>query len=141
MTIMQVHLFLGLHLLRLHLLHFPGEHGLGLRGGVDAVRLEGMKGKTNLTNTFQRPFIEILASAQKPHLDGDDEVATVLEEELGVEGDNPGLVRLGDVSEDAVDHGDEHAVLVGVPRVLDDRHHVRPLLRHVQQVAARPDKS
>ena len=75
----------------------------------------------------------------KTNLDRDYEVAAVLEEELGVESDDPGLVGLGDVGEDAVDHRDEHAVLVGVPRVLNDGHHVSPLLRHVQQVAAGPE--
>jgi predicted xylose isomerase-like sugar epimerase len=54
-------------------------------------------------------------------------VPIVLEEEVRVEGDDAGLVGLGDVGEDAVDHADEHAVLVRVARVLDDRDDVRAL--------------
>ena len=74
----------------------------------------------------------------RSHLDGDDEVSLVLEEVVGVVGHDPGLVGLGDVGEDAVDHGHEHAVLVRVTGVLDDGHHVGALLRHVDQVAAGP---
>ena len=37
---------------------------------------------------------------------------------------------------DDVHHGDEHAVLLRVPRVLNDGDDVGPLLRHVHQVAA-----
>ncbi len=72
------------------------------------------------------------------NLDGNDEIAAVLEEELRVERDDPGLVGLGHVGEDAVDHGDEHPVLVGVARIFDDGDHVGPFLGHVQKVATRP---
>lgn len=71
-----------------------------------------------------------------PHLDGDDEVPSVLEELVRVDGDDAGLVGLRNVGEDGVDHGHEHAVLVWVARVLDDRDHVRALLGHVDEVAA-----
>ena len=47
------------------------------------------------------------------------------------------LIGLSHVGEDGVHHGHEHPVLVRVSRVLDDRHHVGPLLRHVDEVAAR----
>jgi hypothetical protein len=63
-------------------------------------------------------------------------VTTVLEEVVSVEGDDSGLVRLGNVGEDNVDHGEEHAVLVGVSGVLDDGDDVRALLGHVDQVSA-----
>jgi hypothetical protein len=48
------------------------------------------------------------------------------------------LVGLRHVGEDAVDHGDEHAVFVGVARVLDNGDDVGALLGHVDQVTSRP---
>mmetsp|Transcript_14308 Transcript_14308/g.42396 ORF Transcript_14308/g.42396 Transcript_14308/m.42396 type:complete len:282 (-) Transcript_14308:213-1058(-) len=97
-----------LELVGLQLLHLLGEDMLGGGGGVDAVGL-----------------------------DRDDRVAFVLEEERGVERDDARLVGLRDVGEDAVDHADEHPVLLRVARVLDDRDDVCALLRDVDQVAAR----
>jgi hypothetical protein len=47
-------------------------------------------------------------------LDRDNNAAADLEEEAGVETDDTGLVGLGDVGEDAVDHAYEHAVLEGM---------------------------
>merc|ERR1719350_1822053 len=105
----QRDLLLGLHLLRLHLLHLPGKHCLGLSGGVDTVGL-----------------------------DRDDKVSPILEEVLRVKSHNPGLVRLSYISKHAVNHGDQHPVLVRVPGILYDWHHVSPLLGHVEQISARP---
>ena len=48
------------------------------------------------------------------------------------------LIGLGHISEDTVHHRNQHPVLVRVPCVLDDGDNISPLLRHVQQVAARP---
>lgn len=53
-------------------------------------------------------------------LDRDDGVAAVLEEVVRVQGDDTGLIGLGDVGKDDVDHREEHAVLVRVAGVLDD---------------------
>ena len=74
--------------------------------------------------------------AKKVHLDGDDEVAAVLEEVVRVESDDTGLVGLSDIGEHDVDHADEHSVLVRMTGVLDDRNDVGSLLGHVDQVAA-----
>merc|ERR1719330_800423 len=82
---LQRDLFLWLHLLRDHLLHLAGEHGLGLRRGVDAIGL-----------------------------DGDDEVAAILEIVLSVVRHDTSLVGLSHVSENAVNHGHQHTVLVRV---------------------------
>eukprot|EP00343_Euplotes_focardii_P007106 CAMPEP_0205822690 /NCGR_PEP_ID=MMETSP0206-20130828/13622_1 /ASSEMBLY_ACC=CAM_ASM_000279 /TAXON_ID=36767 /ORGANISM="Euplotes focardii, Strain TN1" /LENGTH=268 /DNA_ID=CAMNT_0053119185 /DNA_START=18 /DNA_END=821 /DNA_ORIENTATION=+ len=99
----------GLEAVCLELLDLARKDGLGLCGGVDAVGL-----------------------------DRDDEVAAVLEEVLRVEGDDAGLVGLGDVGEHHVDHADQHAVLVGVARVLDDGDDVGALLGQVEEVPAGP---
>jgi hypothetical protein len=72
-------------------LHFFGVNGRGLGGRVNAGRL-----------------------------DGDDSMATVLEELLGVHSDDAGLIRLRNVREDHVDHRHEHPVLLGRARVLDN---------------------
>ncbi len=70
-------------------------------------------------------------------LDRNDKVAVVLQEVVRVEGDDARLVGLSNVGEDHVDHADQHAVLVGVARVLDYRNDVGALLGHVDEVAAR----
>ena len=61
---LEGHLLLRLHLFCLHLLDLSGEDDLGLGGRVDAVGL-----------------------------DGDDEVAAVLQEVGGVDGDNASLKK------------------------------------------------
>ena len=71
------------------------------------------------------------------YLDGNDSVSAILEEVLCIESDDSSLIGLSHIREDGVDHADQHAILVWVTRVLHDRHDVRPLLRDVQQIAAR----
>ena len=69
--------------------------------------------------------------------DGDNEVASVLDEVSGVETENTSLIGLGDISEDNVNHRHEHSVLLGVSSILDDGDDVSSLLGHVNQVSAR----
>lgn len=96
----------GLELLLLELLANSEENGGGSDGGVDA-----------------------------RCLDGNEEVAAVLEEGSGVDGEDLGLCALGNVSEENVDHGDEHAVLGGVARILNDGNDVGALLSDLNQLA------
>jgi len=69
-------------------------------------------------------------------LDGDDEVTTSLQEHVGVQSDDTGLIRLGDIGEDDVDHADQHAVAERLTGILNDRDDVRALLGHVGEVTA-----
>jgi hypothetical protein len=82
-------LLLGLYPLLPQLINLGGEDGFGCGGRVNAVGL-----------------------------DGHDDASADLEEHVGVQADNTGLVGLGNVGEDAVNHADEHAVLHGVTCVL-----------------------
>lgn len=100
-------LLLGLDALLSHLLHLSGEDGLGGGSRVDTVGLDGNKDTT-----------------------------TELEEKVGVETDDTGLVGLGNIGEDAVDHADKHAVLQGVTGVLDNGDNVGTVGSHVDQVTA-----
>lgn len=84
-----------------------GEDDLWLVGGVDAVSL-----------------------------DGDQELASVLEVEMRVLCDDTGLIGLCDVSEDYVDHADQEAIVLRLPGVVDDGDDVGALLGHVDQVSA-----
>jgi hypothetical protein len=67
-------------------------------------------------------------------LDGDDDTTANLQEETSVETDNTGLIGLGNVGEDAVDHADEHTVLERVTGILDDGNDVCAVGGHVDQV-------
>jgi len=64
-------------------------------------------------------------------------MAVVLQEVVGVDSDDTGLIGLGDISKDNIDHADQHAVLVGMTGILDDRDDVGALLGHVDQIASR----
>ena len=102
---------------------FLCEDGFGRGGGIDAVGL-----------------------------DGDYDSAANLEEEASVETDDTGLIGLGNVGEDAVNHAYEHAVLEGVtgnvsddysihqwsivPGVLNDGDDVCAVGGHVDQIAS-----
>ena len=55
---------------------------------------------------------------------------------VGVESDNSSLIGLRDIGEDAVNHSDEHSVLVRVTGVLDDWHNVGSRFGDVEQITA-----
>lgn len=61
-------------------------------------------------------------------------MTTIPQEQVCVHGHNTGLVRLGDISKDNVDHTDQHAVLVGVTGILNNWNNVGALLCHVNKV-------
>lgn len=105
---LQGKLLLGLDALLPKLLDLASEDGLGRGSGVDTAGL-----------------------------DGDHDTTTNLEELVGVETDNTGLIGLGNVGEDAVDHADEHAVLERVTGVLNDGNNVGAVGGHVDKVSAR----
>lgn len=104
---LQGQLFPGLDPLLSHLLDFTSEHNLGLSGTVDTVGL-----------------------------DGDNDTTALLEEHVGVQADNTGLVGLGNIGEDDIDHGDEHTVTKRVSGVLDDGDNVGAVGSHADQVTA-----
>ncbi len=99
---------LGLNGLRAHLLDLGGKHlGRG-RSAVDTVGL-----------------------------DGDENTAANLEEPVGVHGNDTGLVRLGNVGKDDIDHGDNHAVAGGLTGILNNGDNVGALGSHGNQITAR----
>lgn len=53
-------------------------------------------------------------------LDGDNTVTAVLQEIIGVQGNDTGLVRLGDIGKDDIDGGEKHAVFLRCTSILDD---------------------
>lgn len=55
---------------------------------------------------------------------------------MAVESDNTGLIGLGNIGEDDIDHADEHAVLHGVTGILNDGDDVGALLGHVDEVTS-----
>jgi hypothetical protein len=70
-------------------------------------------------------------------LDGDDDTATNLQEHVGVESNDTGLVGLGNVGKDTVDHGDEHSVSERVTGILNNGDDVGAVLGHVDKITAR----
>jgi len=64
-------------------------------------------------------------------------VAAFLEKMVRIEGNDTGLVWLRDIGEDAINHADEHSVLVRVSGVLDNRNNICPRLGHVEQISSR----
>lgn len=103
----ECELFLGLYLLVSHLLNLTSKHNLWLGRAVDTVGL-----------------------------DTDKNTAASLQEEMRVETDNTGLIRLGNVSEDNIDHANEHAVAKRVTSVLNDGNNVGAVGSHADQVTA-----
>jgi len=103
----QSNLLSGLETLLLQLVDFSGEHSFGSDGRINATGL-----------------------------DGNHEVALVLEEILRVEGDNTGLIGLSNISEDDIDHTDEHSIFLRVASILHNGDDVCSLLRQVDQITA-----
>lgn len=69
-------------------------------------------------------------------LDGNDKVASVLDELGGVETENTSLIWLGNICEDNVDHWHKHSIFLWMSGVLDDWNDVGSLLGHVDEVSA-----
>lgn len=86
-------------------MYLIGEDDSGFVGGVDAVGL-----------------------------DGDQKLASVFEIHVDIFRDDPGLVRLCDISEDDVDHAHQKPVVVGFSGIVDDGDDVGSLLSHVHEV-------
>lgn len=61
---------------------------------------------------------------------------TLLQEHVCVETNDTGLIGLGDVGKDDIDHADEHPVLHGVTSVLNNRDDVGALCSEADQVAS-----
>ena len=57
-------------------------------------------------------------------LDGDEKATTLLQEQLRVDTDNSGLIGLGNIGKDDVDHREKHAVSHGLTSVLNDPIHM-----------------
>lgn len=70
-------------------------------------------------------------------LDGDEDTTTDFEEPVGVHGNNTGLIRLGNIGKDNIDHGDNHAVAGGLTGILDNGDNIGALRGHGNEVAAR----
>jgi hypothetical protein len=121
-----------------------------LSAGVDTnnhgvISLERLKGELLLGLDALLPELLDLASEDSLRrgggvdtagLDGDHDTTTNLEELVGVETDDTGLIGLGNVGEDAVDHAHEHAVLERVTGVLNDGNNVGAVGGHVDKISA-----
>lgn len=68
--------------------------------------------------------------------DGDDDVSSVLEEVMSIQSDDTCLIWLGDIGENDIDHGYEHAVLHGVTGVLDDGDDVCAPTCHADEITS-----
>jgi hypothetical protein len=67
-------------------------------------------------------------------LDGDKDTTADLEEPVGVHGDDTGLIGLGNIGKDNVDHGDDHAVTSGLTGVLNNGDNVGSLGSHGDEI-------
>jgi hypothetical protein len=66
-------------------------------------------------------FPRVLTSAvNAAGLDGDEETTTLLEEQPCVDTDNSGLIGLGNIGKDDIDHREKHAVSHRLASILDD---------------------
>lgn len=105
---LESQLLLGLNLLLTHLLDLLSEHNLGLGCAVNTVGL-----------------------------DGDNDTTLSLEEHVGVQSNNTGLIGLGNIGEDDINHGHEHTVTERVTGILNDRDDVGTVSGHADQITAR----
>ena len=100
-------LFQRFEVLLLQFANLSAEYGLGSGSGIDTTGLDGNYG-----------------------------MSTVLEEVVRVERNNTGLIGLGNIGKDTVDHTDEHAVLQRVTSILDDGDDVGAGFGNIDEIAA-----
>lgn len=70
-------------------------------------------------------------------LDGHNNATANLKEQVSVQGNNTSLIGLRNVGEDAVDHGDKHAVAERVSGILNDGDDVGSVGGHVDEITTR----
>ena len=63
-------------------------------------------------------------------------MASVLDEHACVQAQDSGLIWLGNIGEDHIDHGYEHSVLLGMSGVFNDGNDVSPFLCHVDKISS-----
>jgi hypothetical protein len=64
-------------------------------------------------------------------------VSSVLDEHAGVQAQDSGLIGLGNISENNINHGYEHSVLLGVSSVFNNGNDVSSLLCHIDEITTR----
>jgi len=70
------------------------------------------------------------------YLDGDHEFAVVFQELCSVESEDSCLIGLSDISEDDVDHTNNHSVTKWVTSVFNDWHNICSLLSDTNQISS-----
>ena len=63
-------------------------------------------------------------------------MSSIFQVKVRVVGNNSGLIRLGDISEDNVDKSDQESIVVGLTSVVDDWDNVGSLLRHIDKISS-----
>lgn len=115
---------------------FTDNHGV--------VSLEGLKSElflrsdtlfSQLGNFSCEDSFRCCCTVDAVGLDGDDDTTANLEELVCIQPDDTSLIWLGDVSEDAVDHADKHAVLERMSCVFDDGNDVGAVSSHINEIA------
>ena len=104
---------------------------------------ELFRGKSLLFELFDLRLKDnfwILSGVNTRSLDGNHENSSVLEEISAVKSNNSGLVRLGNISKNKVDHFDHESVQPGLSGILDDWNHIGSFLGHSDQISSTPGR-
>jgi hypothetical protein len=117
-----------------------------LAGNQTMVTLEGFQGKLELgLNGLSTHLLDLSGedlsggsgTVNTVGLDGDKNTTVDLEEPVGVHGDDTGLIGLGNIGKDDVDHGDDHAVTGRLTGILNNGDNVGSLGGHGDKITAR----
>lgn len=122
-----------------------GLVALVLTGNQTMVTLEGFQGKLELgLDGLSSHLLDLVgedlgsgsSAVDTVGLDGDENTTANLEEPVGVHGDNTGLIGLGNIGKDDIDHGDDHAVTGRLTGVLNNGNNVGSLGGHGDEITA-----
>lgn len=115
-------------------------------GNQTVVTLEGFQGKlelgldglsSHLLDFAGEHFSRRGSTINAVCLDGNENTAADLEEPVGIHGNNTGLIGLGNVGEDDIDHGNDHAIPSGLTGVLNNGNDVGSPRCHADEVTSR----
>jgi hypothetical protein len=122
-------------------------HGTDIATGNDAViSLERLKGQllqrldallSHLLNFSGENLLRWRGTVNAVGFDRNDNTTANLEEQVGVQADDTGLIRLRNIGEDNIDHRDQHSVAERVASVFNDWDDVCTVGGHVDQISAR----
>lgn len=109
---------------------------------ISFIRLEGelfLGGETvffKFVDFICEDHIGFVSGVDTVGLKGNQEFSSVFQIHMAIFRDDTGLIGLGNIGKDQVDHADQESVVSGLSSVVNDGDHVSSLFSHIDQITS-----